>query len=107
MTACGNVLKGKKITLHETLAWETDTNSFDAVCGGEVSGPEGEIRSPGYPHGYPSWRLCEWVITAPIGKRIKLEFLDFDMTNTGPGGNIGHRCRDNIQVMSRKSCSSN
>lgn len=75
------------------------------VCGGEVSGPEGEIRSPGYPHGYASWRECEWIIIGPVGKRIKLEFLDFDMQNTrGPGEVASHPCRDNIKVASWISC---
>ncbi|XP_045117385.1 cubilin-like [Portunus trituberculatus] len=81
-------------------------NSSHEVCGGLVSGAEGEIRSPGYPHGYAAQRLCEWLITAPPGKRIKLEFLDFDIQSQyfcrdymeiwnggrGSGANIGFIC---------------
>ncbi|MPC09286.1 Cubilin [Portunus trituberculatus] len=66
-----------------------DINS--TVCGGLVSGAEGEIRSPGYPHGYAAQRLCEWLITAPPGKRIKLEFLDFDIQSQ-------YFCRDYMEV---------
>lgn len=74
----------------------TDNCVCGAVCGGEVSGPEGEIRSPGYPHGYASWRQCQWVIVVPIGKRVKLEFLDYDIQNRGPRGTS--RCRDYVKV---------
>ena len=70
-----------------------------AVCGGEVTGAEGEIRSPGYPHGYAAERRCEWLIIAPPGKRIKLEFLEFDVQQTD--GRRRLFCRDHIQVKGR------
>lgn len=92
-------------TSYERTAGMTNASVSGPVCGGEVSGPEGEIRSPGYPHGYASWRQCKWIIIAPVGKRIKLEFLDFDMPNRGPGRRSF--CRDNVQVMSRNCCELN
>lgn len=71
---------------------------YGAVCGGEMSGAEGEIRSPGYPHGYAGMRQCEWVIVGPPGKRIKLEFLDFDLVVASSTRWLSV-CSDNVQVI--------
>ena len=36
------------------------------MCGGELTGSEGNINSPGYPGNYPPSQDCYWrVITAP------------------------------------------
>ncbi|XP_068081387.1 cubilin [Anabrus simplex] len=54
-------------------------NSSYDFCGGELSTPEGQIQSPGYPNGLPHHRYCEWTITVPRGRRITVTILDLDM----------------------------
>ncbi|CAG7730452.1 unnamed protein product, partial [Allacma fusca] len=48
-------------------------------CGGYLTAPSGFIQSPGYPRSYSHYRYCSWHIRAPAGRRIRLEFLDFDL----------------------------
>ncbi|XP_042234787.1 cubilin-like [Homarus americanus] len=77
-------------------------NSSQEECGGEVTGIEGEIRSPGYPHGYPSRRICDWVIRVPAGKRVQLRFLDLDIPsaqmNYAFTDDVYHYCPDFIAI---------
>lgn len=37
------------------------------------------IKSPNYPQEYPSNKVCEWVITVPMGQQIQLNVLKFLM----------------------------
>ena len=37
------------------------------------------IRSPNYPNQFGYTNKCEWKITAPVGYKIKLEFLDLQV----------------------------
>ncbi|KAL5010260.1 hypothetical protein ScPMuIL_012565 [Solemya velum] len=48
-------------------------------CGGELTGPTGNLSSPGYPEPYPHRRLCVWTITVQTGKYIELTIDDFDL----------------------------
>ncbi|XP_059846858.1 mannan-binding lectin serine protease 1 isoform X2 [Hypanus sabinus] len=55
---------------------------FLPLCGGNVTelvGMFGQIQSPNYPEGYPSDTDMTWNITVPIGFRIKLYFMHFDL----------------------------
>ena len=52
-------------------------NASAEGCGGELDGPSGIIRSPGYPTAYPHGRICIWKIRGPPGRRITLTFTDF------------------------------
>ncbi|XP_038671702.1 mannan-binding lectin serine protease 1 isoform X2 [Scyliorhinus canicula] len=45
----------------------------------ELTGMFGHIQSPNYPEGYPSDLDVTWNITVPIGFRIKLYFMHFDL----------------------------
>ncbi|XP_071514687.1 cubilin-like [Panulirus ornatus] len=77
----------------------TFTKSLEE-CGGDMVGAEGEILSPGYPHGYSHRRECQWVITGPPGKRIKLEVLDSDLEARDyfyRDGETYHGCRDRLR----------
>ena len=52
--------------------------SEDLKCGTNESiaiGNKGMIRSPNYPNQFGYTNKCEWKITAPVGYKIKLEFL--------------------------------
>ncbi|KAM5264090.1 CUB and sushi domain-containing protein 1 [Ctenodactylus gundi] len=46
-------------------------------CGGLVQGPNGTVESPGFPHGYPNYANCTWIIVTGERNRIQLSFLAF------------------------------
>lgn len=48
-------------------------------CGGLIEAPSGIITSPGYPTHTLNKLFCEWKITVPKGRRVKIEFLDVDL----------------------------
>lgn len=57
------------------------------ACGGRVVLSEGNnstlIMSPRYPNVPPPHTECEWIIMAPAGERLHVEFVDrFDITRT-------------------------
>ncbi|XP_059488336.1 cubilin-like isoform X2 [Neocloeon triangulifer] len=54
-------------------------------CGGVINAPEGEIVSPGYPGSQSKRQICNWVVTVPEGRRIKIEFIDFDLAGSKSG----------------------
>lgn len=49
------------------------------VCGSRIEASSGVIQSPGYPESQDVTRYCEWLITVPKGRRVKVEILDFDI----------------------------
>lgn len=55
--------------------------SFVAIagqpCGGIVQGLNGTIESPGFPHGYPNYANCTWIIVTGERNRIQLSFHTF------------------------------
>lgn len=55
-------------------------SSFLAACGGHLTTASGIIQSPGYPDRVHGYRYCHWFIEAPKTQRIRLEFLDVDMS---------------------------
>jgi CUB domain. len=57
------------------------------ACGGRVLLSANDIStvimSPHYPNVPPPHTECEWVIMAPAGERLHLEFVDrFDVTSS-------------------------
>ena len=48
-------------------------------CGGLLTEPTAEFSSPSHPETYTHNLNCEWVIRLPVGDRIKLTFLSFDV----------------------------
>ena len=47
---------------------------------GEVNAEAGKIQSVNYPNNYPNNEECVWVITAPFGSIVTLEFeTSFDV----------------------------
>ncbi|XP_032888097.1 mannan-binding lectin serine protease 1 isoform X2 [Amblyraja radiata] len=55
---------------------------FLPLCGANVTelvGMFGKFQSPNYPEGYPSDTDITWNITVPLGFRIKLYFMHFDL----------------------------
>lgn len=51
-------------------------------CGGNIDAASGVITSPGYPSQTLGKAFCEWKITVPKGKRVKIEFLDVDLISS-------------------------
>jgi len=49
------------------------------VCGGTFTDSKGIIESPFYPNPYPKNKICEYLIAQPVGKAIKLSFLDMEI----------------------------
>uniref|UniRef100_A0A8C5A117 CUB and Sushi multiple domains 1 n=1 Tax=Gadus morhua TaxID=8049 RepID=A0A8C5A117_GADMO len=62
-----------------------------ASCGGVVQGLNGSIESPGFPHGYPNYANCTWLIITGERNRIQLSFVtlaleeDFDIVSVYDG----------------------
>ena len=52
--------------------------SYGSSKGHYLSGSSGTFFTPDYPVAYPDDATCIWIITVPAGKRVKLEFEDFD-----------------------------
>lgn len=50
-------------------------------CGGTLTALSGEISSPGYPSARYRQKFCNWVVSVPKGRRIKVEILDLDLSN--------------------------
>ncbi|XP_064472120.1 cubilin-like [Ornithodoros turicata] len=91
---CGTQIPPALISTGETLFvnFQTDASvahdgflsTFDfvnasSICGRDYYLSEGVIRSPGFPGSYPSRRDCSWIIHAPEGQQIRLNFTTFDL----------------------------
>ena len=48
-------------------------------CGGVIRKPRGRITSPDYPNVYPNNVECIWYVVAPLGSRIELNVLEYDL----------------------------
>jgi cubilin len=58
-------------------------NTSIVSCGGDIEGETGIITSPGYPTRALSRSSCEWRVTVPKGRRMKIEFIDADFMKSG------------------------
>ncbi|CAL1529132.1 unnamed protein product [Lymnaea stagnalis] len=61
-------------------------------CGGNLTGQNGEVMSPGYPSSYRRNTLCVWNIWVPTGYSVVLTFDDFDLLSPS-------ECMDNSLVV--------
>uniref|UniRef100_A0AAX7V257 CUB and Sushi multiple domains 1 n=1 Tax=Astatotilapia calliptera TaxID=8154 RepID=A0AAX7V257_ASTCA len=65
--------------------------AYSESCGGVVQGLNGTIESPGFPHGYPNYANCTWLIITGERNRIQLTFVtlaleeDFDIVSVYDG----------------------
>ena len=48
-------------------------------CGGIETKSSGSITSPGFPLPYPNDVLCTWMIVAPRGHKVSIEFTNFKL----------------------------
>ncbi|CAG5854549.1 unnamed protein product [Menidia menidia] len=73
--------------IETNIMWEKHTEA----CGGVVQGLNGTIESPGFPHGYPNYANCTWLIITGERNRIQLTFVtlaleeDFDIVSVYDG----------------------
>lgn len=54
-------------------------NSTKEECGGDIQADNGIIESPGYPVGRDLHRYCEWLVTVPKGRRVRVDIMDYDV----------------------------
>ncbi|XP_056378601.1 CUB and sushi domain-containing protein 3 isoform X6 [Hyla sarda] len=59
--------------------WSYPLPTCDALCGGDVRGPNGTILSPGYPEFYPNSLNCTWTIEVTHGKGVQFTFHTFHL----------------------------
>ncbi|XP_065577284.1 cubilin-like isoform X11 [Artemia franciscana] len=48
-------------------------------CGGLLTAPEGTVSSPNHPDSYDHNLVCEWIIRAPVGERLQLQFGEMQL----------------------------
>ena len=61
----------------------------------------GVIESPNYPNAYAHYLQCFWIVVGPPGRRIKVEFDDFDLEehrSYNRSGNTFYYCHDRLEV---------
>ncbi|XP_041962329.1 CUB and sushi domain-containing protein 3 isoform X2 [Alosa sapidissima] len=59
--------------------WSHPLPSCDALCGGDIQGPEGIILSPGFPELYPNSLNCTWTVEVSHGKGVQFTFHTFHL----------------------------
>ncbi|XP_050987326.1 CUB and sushi domain-containing protein 3 isoform X1 [Labeo rohita] len=59
--------------------WSHPLPTCDALCGGDVRGPEGIILSPGFPELYPNSLNCTWTLEVSHGKGVQFTFHAFHL----------------------------
>uniref|UniRef100_UPI00398F64EE cubilin n=1 Tax=Pristiophorus japonicus TaxID=55135 RepID=UPI00398F64EE len=64
------------------ITWTSSPND----CGGTLLGSSGSFYSPKYPATYDNNTDCEWIIVAPIGRLVTINFIFFNIID--PGGCI-------------------
>uniref|UniRef100_A0AAQ4RPP2 CUB and Sushi multiple domains 1 n=1 Tax=Gasterosteus aculeatus aculeatus TaxID=481459 RepID=A0AAQ4RPP2_GASAC len=80
-----------KIQACQLLPSDNRDRTVSESCGGVVQGLNGTIESPGFPHGYPNYANCTWLIITGERNRIQLTFVtlaleeDFDIVSVYDG----------------------
>ncbi|XP_071352984.1 ST14 transmembrane serine protease matriptase a [Trachinotus anak] len=77
--------------------------SKGTTCGGQLSGEKGTFSSPNFPNYYPPRTSCQWSITVPDGKAVKVTFKKFLMSEPGQQNSKGCR-KDYVEVNGKKLC---
>ncbi|XP_044726579.1 cubilin-like [Chrysoperla carnea] len=101
-TVCGSTNKNTTITSysnHMTVTFTAGgkpvnyfkgfsfniTPTYLKDCGGKLSGPEGVFESPNYGVARRRSQVCKWYITAPEGRRITIQVVDFEKVGSRTG----------------------
>ncbi|XP_076868457.1 CUB and sushi domain-containing protein 3 isoform X4 [Brachyhypopomus gauderio] len=89
MTIWFQCLPGYTLLGHSSLTclhgvsrnWNHPVPRCEALCGGNLTDPQGTIYSPGHPDDYPNLKDCMWTIRVPPGNGIR---INFTVLNTEP-----------------------
>uniref|UniRef100_A0AAV2J5B7 Suppressor of tumorigenicity 14 protein homolog n=1 Tax=Knipowitschia caucasica TaxID=637954 RepID=A0AAV2J5B7_KNICA len=77
--------------------------SKGTTCGGQLLGEKGSFMSPNFPNYYPPDTLCQWTITVPEGKAVKVTFNKFLLGE--PGQESSKTClKDYVDINGEKKC---
>lgn len=77
--------------------------SSQGACGGPLSGEKGSFTSPNFPNYYPPDVVCQWTITVPEGKAVKVTFNKFLLGE--PGQENSKTCeKDYVDINGEKVC---
>uniref|UniRef100_A0A182SPV5 Cubilin n=1 Tax=Anopheles maculatus TaxID=74869 RepID=A0A182SPV5_9DIPT len=84
ITSTGNMVTIRFVTTDSTSSKDGFSLSFNFIdveksCGGNYFATSGIVRSPGWPKNYLPNKVCEWVITVPMGQQITLLVHSFRM----------------------------
>ncbi|XP_034311593.2 uncharacterized protein [Magallana gigas] len=60
---------------------QSDEQNCSGYCGNTYQGKNGTFQSPYYPHHYPPFSSCQWIILTPLGRRVYIQFEDFNLEN--------------------------
>ncbi|XP_016407472.1 suppressor of tumorigenicity 14 protein homolog [Sinocyclocheilus rhinocerous] len=71
-------------------------------CGASLNTPTGNFTSPHFPSFYPPLIDCNWNISVPAGRKIKIEFNMFRVKEPGVDTSSCHK--DFIEVLGKKYC---
>ncbi|XP_061136066.1 ST14 transmembrane serine protease matriptase a [Syngnathus typhle] len=72
-------------------------------CGAHLTGEVGHFSSPNFPNYYPPRTSCQWTITVPDEKSVKVTFKTFFILE--PGQNESNGCRkDYVEINGKKFC---
>ncbi|XP_075068011.1 cubilin [Mixophyes fleayi] len=66
-----------------TKGYEITWTSSPSGCGGTLFGDHGSFTSPGYPGSYSNNTDCEWMIVAPLGRTVRINFAAFSIDDPG------------------------
>uniref|UniRef100_A0A7G3AGB7 Cubilin n=1 Tax=Lutzomyia longipalpis TaxID=7200 RepID=A0A7G3AGB7_LUTLO len=75
---------------------------YDTICKREVSSLGGVIESPNFPQNYPHSLNCEWIIRAPLGNKVYIEFLHFEVENGDATDGENHVCNFDYVTIEEK-----
>ncbi|XP_076174105.1 cubilin isoform X2 [Ptiloglossa arizonensis] len=79
---------GNKLSLHSWSEWHTTYEYYDITytttdqgrgCGGRIYNYAGSFTSPLYPNEYRTNAVCTWTVSVPVGLKIVLDFVVFDI----------------------------
>ncbi|XP_056139420.1 ST14 transmembrane serine protease matriptase a [Lampris incognitus] len=73
------------------------------LCGGVLTGEKGTFKSPNYPNYYPPNSYCEWKIQVPAGKKVKLTFTKFLLSEPGQENRVDCK-KDYVEVNMKRLC---
>ncbi|XP_067355858.1 CUB and sushi domain-containing protein 3 isoform X7 [Channa argus] len=59
--------------------WQPSPPACIAPCGGNLTGSNGFILSPNYPHPYPHSKDCDWLIAVNSDYVLSLAFISFNI----------------------------